>query len=167
LVSWNWIMKKVYWLQKIYLLAIVKAHLIRYSSVTGWNTGIGCSHQIGKSKRCLIEIILLSSTYNFLSLQNTQPAGLPNVTYFPEQRSNTNLWFGYGKFPLKISNFQFFPYRVKKISLGRLKKYPDQRQVASYLLRVKSMLGSGQAHLYHKPNTHIITSLTLLFCFTP
>jgi len=44
----------------------------------------------------------------------------------------SHLWigFGFGKFNLKIPNFQFFPLRVKKISLGWVKKYLGQRQVS-------------------------------------
>jgi len=43
----------------------------------------------------------------------------------------SHLWFGsgFGKFPLKIPNFLIFTLRVKKISLGRVKKYLGQRRV--------------------------------------
>jgi len=55
------------------------------------------------------------------------------------------LWFGFGKFPLKIPNFLiFFTSDQKKISLGQFKKYTGQRQVGLFLLRVKSVLRSGQ-----------------------
>jgi len=57
----------------------------------------------------------------------------------------SHLWFGleFGKFQLKTSNFSiFFPSGQKK-SL-RVGKYPGQSGSASYLLRVKSKLGSGQ-----------------------
>jgi len=39
------------------------------------------------------------------------------------------VWFGFGKFPLKILNFSIFALRVKKISSARVKKYLCQRQV--------------------------------------
>jgi len=57
----------------------------------------------------------------------------------------SHLWFGFGfgKFPLKISNFSIFPLLIKKYTLGWVKKYPGQRQV-DLLLRVKSMLWLGQ-----------------------
>jgi len=55
-----------------------------------------------------------------------------------ESRSNffdrgrvSHFWFrfGFGKFPLKISNFPIFSLRVKKIALGQVKKNPSQRRV--------------------------------------
>jgi len=59
----------------------------------------------------------------------------------------SHLWFGleFGKFSLKMSNFSiFFPLDQKKL----LRVGPESTQVkaglASYLLRVKSKLGSGQ-----------------------
>jgi len=53
----------------------------------------------------------------------------------------SNLWFGFGlgKLPLKITKFSIFCPSGKKISSGRAKD-----RLASYLLQVKSMLGSGQ-----------------------
>jgi len=42
----------------------------------------------------------------------------------------SHLWFGFGKFPLKTSNFLIFSLRVKKISSGSVKKYLRQRQVS-------------------------------------
>jgi len=39
----------------------------------------------------------------------------------------SHLWFGFGKLPLKTSNFNFFPFRSKKISPGLVKKYPGQK----------------------------------------
>jgi len=52
-------------------------------------------------------------------------------------------WFGFGKFPLKTSNFSF---GSKKISSGRVgsKSTWVKGGSASYLLLVKSMLGLGQ-----------------------
>jgi len=53
------------------------------------------------------------------------------------------LWFGidFGKFPLKRQIFQLFPVHVKKNLSRSGQKVPGS---ASYLLRVKSKLGSGQ-----------------------
>jgi len=49
------------------------------------------------------------------------------------------------KFSPKNPNFfWFFALRVKKISSGWIKKYPGETGSASYLLQVKSMLGSVQ-----------------------
>jgi len=48
----------------------------------------------------------------------------------------------------KISpkNHKFFNFfHSKKISSSQVKEYPGQTQLGSYLLRVKSMLGSGQS----------------------
>jgi len=42
----------------------------------------------------------------------------------------SHLWFGFGKFPLKISNFSIFSTSGQnKISSGWVKKYPCQRRV--------------------------------------
>jgi len=42
-----------------------------------------------------------------------------------------HLWFEFkfGKLPLKMSNFSIFALQVKKISSGRVKKYPGCRRV--------------------------------------
>jgi len=58
----------------------------------------------------------------------------------------SHLWleFRFGKFPPKNPKFfNFFPFRM---SLGWVKKYLGQRPASLlyYMLRVKSMLGSGQ-----------------------
>jgi len=59
----------------------------------------------------------------------------------------SHLWFGleFGKFPIKMSIFQFFSLRVKK-KLLRVGSESTRVKAgsASYLLRVKSKLGSGQ-----------------------
>jgi len=55
--------------------------------------------------------------------------------------------FGLENISQKIPNFSifnFFPFESKKMSLNRVKKYPDQRWVNFYLLWVKSMLESSQ-----------------------
>jgi len=60
----------------------------------------------------------------------------------------SHLWFrfGFGKFPLKIRKRLFFSFWVNKISSGRVKAAS-----ASYLLRVKSLVGLGQGpSLVHK-----------------
>jgi len=57
----------------------------------------------------------------------------------------SHLWFGleFGKFPLKMSNFSiFFPSGQK--NCFRLESTRVKAGSASYLLRVKSKLGSGQ-----------------------
>jgi len=60
----------------------------------------------------------------------------------------SHLWFGYGfgKFPLKMSNFSIFlPFGSKKNVIGSGWKVPRVRaRSAFYLLQVKSMFGSGQ-----------------------
>jgi len=52
---------------------------------------------------------------------------------------------GFGKFPLKNSNFSFFPFGSKKISSGRVKKYPGQREDGLFYTAVKkyAWVGSG------------------------
>jgi len=66
--------------------------------------------------------------------------------------SGSNLWFGleFGKFPLKMSNFSiFFPSGQKKLLRVGSESTRVKAGSASYLLRVKSKLGSGRvrAHL--------------------
>jgi len=51
---------------------------------------------------------------------------------------------GLEKFPLKISNLQFFPFGWKKYHRVRSKSTRVRAGSASYLHRVKSMLGLGQ-----------------------
>jgi len=59
----------------------------------------------------------------------------------------SHLWlgFGFGKLPLKTSNFSiFFPFDQKNL-FGSGQKVPGVKGgLASYLLRVKSKLGAGQ-----------------------
>jgi len=47
----------------------------------------------------------------------------------------SHLWLGFEfeKFPLKMLNFSIFSLRVKKISSGRIKKYPGQRWLSLLL----------------------------------
>jgi len=47
-------------------------------------------------------------------------------------------------FPKNVKFYNFFTFRSKKISSGRVKKYPVKGRSASYLLRVKSKFGLGQ-----------------------
>jgi len=57
----------------------------------------------------------------------------------------SHLWFGFGKFPLKMSNFSiFFPLEKKKSLRVGSKSIRVKGWSASYLLRVKSKLASGQ-----------------------
>jgi len=59
----------------------------------------------------------------------------------------SHLWFEFefGKFPLKKSNFSiFYPSGQKKSLRVRSKSIQVKGGLASYLLRVKSKLGSGQ-----------------------
>jgi len=66
--------------------------------------------------------------------------GLVNFL-LPESGWVNPLWFGFGfgNFPLKISNFQFF-----QISLGQFKKYPGQRRVS--LLYTASQRAEPASH---------------------
>jgi len=64
-----------------------------------------------------------------------------------------HLWFGFEfwKFPQKTSNFSIFcPSGQKKLLRVRSESTRVEAGLASYLLRVKSKLGSGRvrAHLY-------------------
>jgi len=68
----------------------------------------------------------------------------------------SHLWFGleFGKFQLKTSNFSIFsPSGQKKLLRVRSESIRVKAGSASYLLRVKSKLGSGrvEAHLYTTP----------------
>jgi len=57
----------------------------------------------------------------------------------------SHLWFGFGKFLLKISNFSIFSLRVKKKSHQVESKITWVKDWSpSYLLWVKSMIGSCQ-----------------------
>jgi len=59
----------------------------------------------------------------------------------------SHLWFGleFGKFPLKTSNFSiFFPWGQKKLPRVGSESTRVKAGSASYLLRVKSKLGSGR-----------------------
>jgi len=59
----------------------------------------------------------------------------------------SHLWFGleFGKFPLKMSNFSiFFPSGQKKLLRVGSESTRVKAGLASYLLRVKSKLGSSQ-----------------------
>jgi len=59
----------------------------------------------------------------------------------------SHLWFGleFRKFPLKMSNFSiFFPSGQKKLLRVGSESTRGKAGSASYLLRVKSKLGSGQ-----------------------
>jgi len=59
-----------------------------------------------------------------------------------------HLWFGFGfgKFPLKITNFSIFSLRIKKFSLGRVKKYGQRRVSLLFSPGQKyDLVGSGQA----------------------
>jgi len=78
----------------------------------------------------------------------------------------SHLWFGplCGKFPPKNPKFFNLFALGQKISSGRVKKYPGQRLVAaSYLLRVKSMLGSGQGSSLLKTKVLVDESILSLF----
>jgi len=64
----------------------------------------------------------------------------------------SHLWFGFGRFPLKISNISIFFPLDQKNSSDWVKKYPGHRQV-SLLFSVGqkyTWVGSGRvrAHLY-------------------
>jgi len=67
---------------------------------------------------------------NFLLL------GLGRVSHF---------WFGFAKFPLKISNFLNFFTSSQKNLIGLGQKVPgsDKVGLASYLLWINSLLGTG------------------------
>jgi len=71
---------------------------------------------------------------------------------FPRLGRVSHLWFGFGfgKFPLKIPNFEFFSFRVKKYHRVGSKGTRVIDGLASHPLRAKSMLRSDRvsAHLY-------------------
>jgi len=69
----------------------------------------------------------------------------------------SHLWFGFEfqKFPLKTSNFSIFFPSDQKICFGSGRKVSG---LASYLLRVKSKLGSGQSpSLVYMKNNFLCT----------
>jgi len=62
----------------------------------------------------------------------------------------SHLWFGFGfgKFPLKtLKNLIFFPFGSKQISLGRVKKYPDQRRVSLLYIKGQKYAKVGSGHI--------------------
>jgi len=71
--------------------------------------------------------------------------GSGSNNFDPGQVSHLWFGFGFGKFPLKISNFSiFFPSGQKKSLWVGPKSTQVKDGSTSYLLQVKSMLGSGQ-----------------------
>jgi len=60
------------------------------------------------------------------------------------------VWVWIWKISPKITIFQFFLPVIKKISSGRVKKYPGQRQVSLlFTARQKyARVGSGQGHYF-------------------
>jgi len=98
-------------------------------------------------------------------------------------RQPSLVWIGVGKFPLKIPNFQFFPFGSKKSLRVGSKSTQVKGWFSSYLLRVKSMPGSGQGpsllwtlspsdvHVFPIPtlflhfSAHISTPLCFLWLF--
>jgi len=61
--------------------------------------------------------------------------------FWPKSGRVSHLWFGFGKFPLKILNFSITCPLGKKNIIGSGQKVPGS---GSYLLPVKIMLGSGR-----------------------
>jgi len=81
-------------------------------------------------------------------------------------------WVEFGKFSLKTSNFQFFSLRVKKKLLWVGSESTRVKAgSASYLLRVKSKLGSGQGPSLVLRTTYLQTRgpkfETFLWIFLP
>jgi len=66
--------------------------------------------------------------------------------------------FGFGKFPLKISNFSIFSFRVGS------KSTQVKSRLTSYLVRVKSKLGPGQGPSLIQNHLNI-WSYSPSFCF--
>jgi len=67
----------------------------------------------------------------------------------------SHLWFGleFGKFPLKMSNFSiFYPSGQKKLLRVGSESTRVKAGSASYLLRVKSKLGSGRVESGQGPS---------------
>jgi len=87
----------------------------------------------------------------------------------------SHLWFGFelGKFPLKMSNFSiFFPSGLKKLLRVGSEGTQVKAGSASYLLRAKSRLGSGQGPslvktpglTWKKPRPAFTTNCIFLLC---
>jgi len=85
----------------------------------------------------------LKKDYNWWTINSSD--GSRSKNFDPGRVSHLWFGFGFGKFPLKTSNFSIFsPFLSKKISSGWVKKYPGQGGSATYLLQVKSKwVGSG------------------------
>jgi len=84
-------------------------------------------------------------------------------------RRVSHLWFGYGfgNFPLKMSNFLVFcPSGQKKCHCVGSKSTQVRARSASYLLWVKGMFGSGRvsAHLLLEPLSNKLPTRFLKFC---
>jgi len=90
--------------------------------------------------------------------------------FWPRLGRVTHLWFRFGlrKFPLKITNFQFFSFGSKNISPGGVKKYPGQRWVGLLFTAGQkyAWAGSGQGpflfqmidfeHIFQVPTSWIV-----------
>jgi len=69
--------------------------------------------------------------------------------------------------PKNVKFFNFFPFGSKKISLGRVRKYPGRSWVGLlFILRVKSKLGSGKDPSLLPTFLGKITSIRLNKCTT-
>jgi len=105
--------------------------------------------------KTIILIVVMGPGQNFLSRAGSSFCGSGRVSH---------LWFGFwlGKFSLKMSNFTiFFPSGKKKSLQVGSKSIWVKAGSSSYLLWVKSNLGSGwvgsgrvMAHLYLEDSTH-------------
>jgi len=62
-----------------------------------------------------------------------------------------HLWFGFGKFSLKKSNFSiFFPFGSKKISSDQVKKYPGQRRVCHLITNNQLVIHNQFCSLFYR-----------------
>jgi len=103
--------------------------------------------------------------------KNGQPSDGSGSKFFDPDRVGSIFcglgWVGSGQ-PLIVwvwiwKIFHFFSLRVKKISLGRVEKYPGQRRVSILFLRVKSKLGSGHFLCINKGQDTFFRGNTGLF----
>jgi len=77
------------------------------------------------------------------------------------------VWLEFGKFPLKMSNFSiFFPSGQKKLLWVGSESTRVKAGSASYLLRVKSKLGSGQVGSGPISSKNLLKKQHLCFFFS-
>jgi len=110
----------------------------------------------------------IENARNLGSLWHNDGSGSKNI--YPEWVSHLWVEFGFGNFPLKDQIFHFFlPFGSKNFQRVGSKSTQVKAGSASYLLRVKSMFGSGRtrAHLHSGLPYQLTSGQRMLFLPPP